>query len=212
MGHSIRTVRKLYSIFSNSFADVLPTSLDIIRQVTRCHLAFRSFRLYNEGQVKEQEARHGYGRMPGGHQTSKEDGMNKVGMIKIGLVLAALWLVGFQGPILSAEAGGLAAPEQAITIDGKKPARFDHAVHIALSMACGQCHHNGEHQPRNAEEIAALPDASGLRCISCHNGTFANPDLQKAKDVFHGRCRECHKTGFNGKKGPSGCNDCHIKA
>jgi len=136
--------------------------------------------------------------------------MKTTRMMTLGLMLAALWMAGSGGWTGAAEAG-VAAPEEAITIDGKKPARFDHGVHIALTMNCGQCHHNSEHQPLTGEDIAALPDGAGLRCVACHNDSFANPDLQKAKDVFHGRCRDCHKQGYNGKTGPSGCNDCHIK-
>jgi len=147
----------------------------------------------------------------GRHQTDKEDSMKNSRMIKIGVVLAALFIAGFSVRTLSAEAGGLTAPEQTITIEGKKPAHFNHATHLGLSMACGQCHHNGEHQPLTAEDIAALPDGSGLHCVSCHNDTFANQALRKAKDVFHGRCRACHKAGYNGKSGPTNCNGCHIK-
>jgi hypothetical protein len=105
----------------------------------------------------------------------------------------------------------LQAPTGPIMIDGKKPVKFDHTVHLDLGVACAECHHDGEHNPRTAEDIAALPDSGVLQCASCHNADFAKPELQGRKDIFHANCRECHKAGFNGKKGPIGCNDCHIK-
>lgn len=113
---------------------------------------------------------------------------------------------------LSARAEGpLAAPETVLTIDGKKPAHFSHPNHLKLGLACGVCHHDGEHKALSAEDIAALPDVKSLNCVSCHNTTFSNEKLQKQKDVFHARCKECHKAGYEGKTGPTGCTDCHIK-
>lgn len=113
---------------------------------------------------------------------------------------------------VTAVAGGpLKAPENELTIDGKKPARFSHATHVILGMDCGGCHHDGGHKPLTPEAIAAMPDAKGLRCVSCHNGAFSNQELQKPKDVFHARCKECHTAGYQGKTGPTACGDCHIK-
>lgn len=103
------------------------------------------------------------------------------------------------------------APADEITIKGKKPARFNHPTHISMGLSCATCHHDGEHQPLTAEAIAALPDVGALQCVSCHNGDFANKELQKAKDVFHARCRTCHQEGYQGKKGPTKCSACHIK-
>ena len=111
-----------------------------------------------------------------------------------------------------AEAGGpVSAPEKAITIDGKKPVKFKHSVHLDLGVSCGECHHDGNHEPRPAESIAAMADSKSLKCTSCHNGDFANPELQKAKDIFHANCKTCHKAGFNEKKGPTKCSGCHGK-
>lgn len=106
----------------------------------------------------------------------------------------------------------LSMPGQEIVIDGKKPARFDHGKHAARGLDCGVCHHTAKHQPLKAEDIAALPNADQLHCISCHNNTFAVKELQGAKDVFHTRCKECHTKGLNDKKGPTQCDGCHIKA
>jgi len=80
-----------------------------------------------------------------------------------------------------------------------------------MGMQCGQCHHNDRHEPYTAEELAGLTDSGVLQCATCHKKGFANPDLEKRKDVFHGRCRTCHKAGYNGRKGPGKCNSCHIK-
>ena len=106
---------------------------------------------------------------------------------------------------------GLTAPTEELTIDGKKPARFPHATHLSIGIACGVCHHDGEHQGLSSEAIGAMNDASVLKCVSCHNPDHPDKKLQKAKDIFHARCKECHKTGYEGKKGPTKCTGCHIK-
>jgi len=105
----------------------------------------------------------------------------------------------------------LVAPEGKITIEGKKPVRFDHQVHLDLAISCGECHHDEQHQARTAEAIAALTNNTSLQCAGCHNSAFANPELQKAKDVFHANCKECHKAEYKGKQGPTKCGGCHIK-
>jgi hypothetical protein len=106
---------------------------------------------------------------------------------------------------------GLQAPEDELVIEGKKPARFSHPVHLGLGLECGACHHDDQHEPLNAEAIAALDDPSTLSCVSCHDSSHPVEDLQKAKDVFHAQCRTCHKDGYAGKNGPTKCTDCHIK-
>ena len=127
-----------------------------------------------------------------------------------GTMLAVALTLGL-GTISTSGAGPLQGPEQEITIDGKKPAHFSHPTHVRLGVACGSCHHDGDHKPLTAEAIAALPEAKGLNCISCHNSTFANKALQKPKDVFHARCKECHQAGYAGKSGPTACTGCHVK-
>ena len=106
----------------------------------------------------------------------------------------------------------LQAPEDELVIEGKKPARFAHKVHLTLGLDCGVCHHDREHKPLNKEAIASLEDPSGLHCVSCHNSSFAVGELQQAKDVFHARCKTCHQEGYAGKNGPTKCSDCHIKS
>ncbi|MBU0673902.1 MAG: cytochrome c family protein [Proteobacteria bacterium] len=112
---------------------------------------------------------------------------------------------------LALAAGGLTVPTDDITIAGKKPVRFPHSTHLELGLDCGSCHHDGNHQPRTAEDIGGLVSVDQLRCVSCHNDDFQNKELQKEKDIFHARCKECHAQGINGKKGPTKCSDCHIK-
>ena len=109
-----------------------------------------------------------------------------------------------------AQAAGLTAPTKQITIQGKKPARFNHATHTALGLECGTCHHDQEHQPRNAEAIAAMtPDQ--LKCATCHNKDFSEKKLRKLNKIFHAKCKNCHKKGYNDKKGPTKCAGCHLK-
>jgi len=105
----------------------------------------------------------------------------------------------------------ITAPTEPIIIDGKKPVKFPHATHLDMGVVCGECHHDQEHNPRTAEGIGALPDSKVLQCANCHTDDFANAELRERKNIFHINCRECHKAGFNGKKGPTNCNACHIK-
>ena len=125
-------------------------------------------------------------------------------------VVMAVVMMGF-GTVMAQAENPAGAPQDEIIIDGKKPARFMHTTHIDLGLSCATCHHDQDHQPLNEDAIKALPDASVLQCVSCHNSDFANAELQKAKDVFHARCRTCHQEGYQGKNGPKKCSDCHIK-
>lgn len=105
----------------------------------------------------------------------------------------------------------LTAPADKIKIEGKKPAFFNHTTHVNLDLSCGSCHHDAKHSPLSAEKIGALSTGDSLRCGHCHNKDFANPKLQKPKDVFHARCKTCHQKTINGLKGPTGCSGCHGK-
>ncbi|MDH4317885.1 MAG: cytochrome c family protein [Desulfobulbaceae bacterium] len=106
---------------------------------------------------------------------------------------------------------GLTAPTEDLVIDGKKPARFPHSTHLAIGIACGTCHHDGEHQELSAETIGTLNDATALRCINCHNPDHPDKNMQNPKDIFHARCKECHKAGYEGKNGPTKCTGCHVE-
>lgn len=103
------------------------------------------------------------------------------------------------------------APQEAIIIDGKKPAKFSHPTHLNMGLDCASCHHDKEHNPLSSEAIGALADTGALKCVSCHNNDHPNADLRKLKNVFHARCKECHAKGFAGKKGPTKCTSCHLK-
>jgi hypothetical protein len=114
--------------------------------------------------------------------------------------------------ITTAQAGQPgAAPDQPITITGKKPVKFTHTTHLQLGIACAECHHDEQHAPRTAESIGALTDSTVLQCATCHNSDFAKPELQNRKTIFHANCKTCHQAGLNGKKGPTNCGGCHIK-
>lgn len=131
-------------------------------------------------------------------------------MFGFGAFLFVLIAAGYlSGPVIADN--GLKAPEEEVIIDGKKPARFAHPVHLGLGLDCGVCHHDGEHKPLSAEAISALSDPAELSCVSCHNSGHPDENLQKAKDVFHARCKTCHQEGYEGKNGPTKCTECHLK-
>lgn len=126
-------------------------------------------------------------------------------VLTMGLALSTLLV-----PTASLSAQEITAPGGEITIEGKKPARFDHQTHRKMKIDCGQCHHDAKHQPRTEADIAAMGNSEQLRCTSCHNKDFSNDKLRKPKQIFHARCRDCHKKGVAGKKGPTKCTSCHI--
>ncbi len=132
-------------------------------------------------------------------------------MMLLGAAFAAVLTMGY-GALTVSASEPLAAPTEEITIDGKKPARFNHTTHLGLGMDCAVCHHDKDYKPLTAEAIGAMTDAGQLSCVSCHNDSHPKPELQSAKDVFHARCKECHTKGYEGKTGPTKCNDCHVKA
>jgi hypothetical protein len=131
---------------------------------------------------------------------------------KLVAALIALAVTGIWNSNTALAGETLKAPTAAISIEGKKPVTFDHQVHLKLGVACGQCHHDAKHQPRSAEAIGALAKGDELQCASCHNATFAKAELRERKEIFHTRCKECHKAGVNGKQGPTNCAGCHGKA
>lgn len=135
-------------------------------------------------------------------------------MIALTMILAAGLTVSMNelNAAPAAAEGKLTAPAQELVIKGKKPARFNHAKHTALGLACGVCHHDAKHQPLSETAIAGQAKPDGLRCAACHTASFANEKLRRPMDVFHARCKTCHAEGINGKKGPTGCAACHAPA
>ena len=121
------------------------------------------------------------------------------------MIASVLFVAGQQ-----ATAAGTVCPAGPITIEGKKPVNFDHKAHLDLGISCGECHHDAQHQPLSEEAIGGMNDTGGLKCVSCHNDSFANEKFQKAKDIFHGNCKDCHQQGYQGKTGPTKCNECHT--
>jgi len=135
--------------------------------------------------------------------------MKRIWLIAL-LIVSAMWL--FAGISVGTEATGMKVPEAEIIIEGeKKSARFSHPVHLNIGVDCVQCHHDSDHQPLTEKDIGAMDNNLQLRCASCHNKDFANPKLQTQKAAFHARCKECHKQGVDGKKGPTKCTGCHVK-
>ena len=134
----------------------------------------------------------------------------KVTTICSGVIVATTMFLGLSSILVQAEAQTV-VPEGEITIQGKKPARFDHQTHLGMGLSCAVCHHDQEHNPHTADAIGAIPDVAQLSGESCHNSDFPVKDLRKPKDVFHARCKTCHQEGYQGKKGPKKCSDCHIK-
>ncbi len=105
-------------------------------------------------------------------------------------------------------------PKEAFTIDfmqNKKPGVvFPHKKHSAENgVECKTCHHT-----------MASKDDTPQACKECHkkgadtdigDGKVApNPCFNEkcTKNIFHERCRGCHKE--NGK-GPTKCKQCHVK-
>ena len=133
--------------------------------------------------------------------------MGKTTIVTIGITVMALAF-----GLSSVKAGSpLSAPGETIKIEGKKPVKFKHSVHLELGVACAECHHDAKHEPLTAEKIAVIAEPESLKCATCHNSTFAVKELQKRKTIFHTSCKVCHKKEFNGKKGPTKCSGCHVK-
>lgn len=126
-------------------------------------------------------------------------------------VLFALALTACLGAGMVTAGAAATAPQEEITIDGRKPARFSHPTHLNMGLECATCHHDQNHDPLTAEQIGQMSDTSSLQCVTCHNSDHPNKDLQRAKDIFHARCKDCHKEGYNGKNGPTKCTSCHLK-
>ncbi len=97
---------------------------------------------------------------------------------------------------------------------------FPHAKHfLDAGYSCGTCHHEKKSEvngkmvptPMSVEKVKALYAAgkSPFQCKTCHG------DLKKSqyKKLFHKNCLSCHKAmKAEGKKVPTKCRDCHVKA
>lgn len=90
------------------------------------------------------------------------------------------------------------------TAKGKKPANFPHKKHQDM-LKCDECHHTKTADGKQGPYVAGKEG----KCESCHDGkTIANQKVANFMKAAHTNCKGCHK---DKKKGPTKCNDCHIK-
>lgn len=83
------------------------------------------------------------------------------------------------------------------TPEGKKPALFPHRFHQRF-LSCLECHHVSEQA------------MTVNKCVTCHNDSMKNQQLNDLKKAAHARCRGCHKSvNDQGRKAPSKCGGCH---
>lgn len=92
------------------------------------------------------------------------------------------------------------------------PVAFDHAKHgDKLAKDCGVCHHT----QKDITKAAAVANKVDIKkCSTCHlNPAKADiPSMREmslTKNPMHIRCIGCHKEQ---KKGPTVCNQCHVKS
>jgi len=92
----------------------------------------------------------------------------------------------------------------------KQPAvTFNHAKHgDTLVKSCDVCHHTQKGLTK-----AQTNTVDVKKCAVCHlDPKGKEPSMREmslTKNPFHIRCIGCHKTG---KKGPTSCTQCHVKA
>ena len=93
------------------------------------------------------------------------------------------------------------------TAKKKKPAEFPHKKHQDL-MPCSECHHGKD----DAGKQTAYKEGMKIqKCASCHDKDMANAKLNNFMKAAHANCKDCHKKGYKGKKGPTKCSGCHPK-
>jgi len=86
------------------------------------------------------------------------------------------------------------------------PVTFPHAKHATeLVKSCDTCHHTNE-------GMTAKSDVQPQACSECHLDPEGDvPSMRQMslkKNPFHITCINCHKEET---KGPSKCNECHVK-
>lgn len=117
-------------------------------------------------------------------------------------------LAGFMFSILMAGGAWAQIKKDTLTFDvpyGK--VTFTHKKHAeTYKIDCLKCHHDWK-----------KGETSGKLCKDCHKATKeaskAGKDIT-AKDAYHKSCKACHDDLKKANKptGPSGCNQCHVKA
>lgn len=106
----------------------------------------------------------------------------------------------------------LAAPHHGpdeVVIDAAAAKRtavpFPHLDHTKNVESCDTCHHTNE-------GLTAADDTGVESCSSCHldpEGEVPGMrEMSMKKNPFHMLCMDCHKEEG---KGPTKCDDCHIK-
>ena len=100
-------------------------------------------------------------------------------------------------------------PHEQITIQGVRPAVFDHDTHLGYGVKCGVCHHKSKDEPYTDQEVISQSSGKTLHCNYCHNDNFKNKKLRSMKIVMHKQCKGCHQNGIDGAKGPTRCIGCH---
>lgn len=90
----------------------------------------------------------------------------------------------------------------------RKPARFPHRKHQEM-FDCANCHHGKDSKGRK------VPFVEGMEiqhCVTCHNPSMDNPQLNSLMLAAHTRCKGCHRkiVAESGSAGPiDRCIGCH---
>ena len=115
------------------------------------------------------------------------------------------------GIFLTGMAAAVENPQKQITLEGVRPAVFDHETHLGNGINCGECHHKSKETPFSDQEVRAQTSGKTLSCSYCHNSKFSNERLRLVRAVMHQQCKGCHLKGYKGVKGPARCSGCHKK-
>lgn len=102
---------------------------------------------------------------------------------------------------------------------------FDHAMHVAATEGCADCHHHTTgttvlneycakcHEGKEEMDAVSCQDCHSDDPVSpenLHNPTvdyFYHDDKPNLKAAYHLNCLGCHRE----VDGPTGCEDCHAK-
>jgi len=76
-------------------------------------------------------------------------------------------------------------PHEQITIEGVRPAVFDHDTHLGYGVKCGECHHKSKDEPYTDQEVISQSSGKTLHCNYCHNENFKNEKLRTLKIIMH---------------------------
>ena len=128
--------------------------------------------------------------------------MRKARSISLGLVLLAAVVFAHYPAKLKIDEAAKKQP----------PVTFDHAKHgDKLAKNCETCHHT---QKGLTRAVAEANKVEIKKCSECHlnpakAGIPSMREMSMTKNPMHIRCMGCHKEQ---KKGPTVCNQCHVKS